>query len=507
MSVFIGFTNKLALIPALSLIVLLAACGGGGPAPQPTGNFSNASLNGQYNYRLIGLYYSSTGSIVPYTEAGVFAANGSGGISSGTDDFEQSGSALSTTSTTGTYSINNDGTGTVVLNNTTLGTVTLDVTLVSSSKLYIIENDPANTYGEAELQSSSTLATTPSGTFTFRFHDQGVSVRAGAMTISSGSVTGSEDLLSGGVLDNNTGSALTISSGTFATPTSGRGTGTFSDGLTTVSFVYYVVDANNIRFLRTDSGLTSLGRAELQSGSFTNGSLKGGFAFGSVGDDTYAVGGVNIVGALTADGNGNVTGGEFDGVRDGISIGAAVAINNGGTYSVSSNGRAVVNYTTNLGTSVQEIYWLVSSSRAFFLTNDSTKIEDGIADLQQTTTFSNATLTGQYAFVMGSLNANNTSSIGVPYLDRVGWINTNGSGTVSLYEIVNAGGTAQPSGTLTGTYGFASGNDTTLGRATATISNFSAANNDLVFYVVSNTQAYILQNATGYNISGVMELQ
>lgn len=216
--------------------------------------------------------------------------------------------------------------------------------------------------------------------------------------------------------------------------------------------------------------------------------------------------GVNTVGVLTADGNGNITGGEFDAVRDGTSQGAGVAINGTGTYSVASSGCVVVNYVTNLGASVQQIFWLVNSSRAFFITNDATKNEDGIADLQ-TASFTNSTLTGQYAFVMDGLNFNNTSTLGAPNLDRVGWINTDGAGNATLFEGVNAAGGYQTSGTLAGTYGFASGTDTTLGRATATITGLSAVNNDLVFYVVSSSQAYILQNASGYEMIGAMDLQ
>ena len=514
MRVFASFAKKLTLLPALGSLSLLVACGGGGPAPKPVGSFSNASLNGQYTFRLTGVFYSSTGTAVPYTEAGFFTADGNGNITGGTDDFVQGGAALVSTSIVATssgaissgYSINPDGTGSIALliNGTTIPE-TLAVTLSSSSKLYLIEQDLANSYGVAELQSASTVSSTtaPTGTFAFRFHDQGLSVRAGAMTISGGNITGSQDVLVGGVLDNNTGLPLTIA-GTMSAPSGGRGTGSFNDGLSTVSFVYYVVDGNNLRFLRTDSGLNSLGRAEMQSGTFTNASMTGGFAFGARGDDSSSVSGVNTVGVLLADGAGSITGGEFDAVRDGTSQGAGVAINSGGTYSVGSNGCVVVNYTTNLGASVQQIFWLVNSSRAFFITNDATKNEDGIADLQQSTSFSNSNLTGQYAFVMDGFIS------GTANLDRVGWINADGAGNMSLFEGVN-NSSANPNfalpGTLTGTYSFATGNDTTLGRATATISNLSAVNNDLVFYVVSSSRAYILQNAPGYNLLGAMDLQ
>ncbi|MGA2695749.1 MAG: hypothetical protein ABSE92_06790 [Terriglobales bacterium] len=484
----------LALLP----LMFAAGCGGGpsGSGGGGTGTFSNSSLNGQYAYRLTGLLYNSNGSTSSYAEAGTFSADGGGHITAGVDDLVVGGTALATsTSVTGTYSVNGDGTGSITLNNAGLGTETLAITLASSSKLYIIEQDPANTFGVAELQSSSTLTTVPSGTFTFRIHDQGTASRAGAFTVNAGTIAGSEDLLAGGNLDNGTGAPLPIT-GSLLTPTGGRGTGSFNDGLSTVQFVYYVVDANNIRILRTDSGLVSLGRAETQTGTFTsNAAFKGSYAFGSRADDTFSINGQNTVGVITADGNGAITGGAYDAVIDGSPVSNA-AITSGGTYTVGQDGSVVVNFTTSTGASIQQIFWLVSPSRAFFLTNDSTKYEDGIADLQQSSSFTNTSINGQYAFVMDGFVVSTAN------IDRVGWISGDGGGNMSWYEGVNSSGTYGNPGTLTGTYSVA-----TNGRATATINGLSQGSNDLVFYLVSGSQAYILQDFSGYEVIGAMDLQ
>jgi hypothetical protein len=371
----------------------------------------------------------------------------------------------------------------------------LAVTLASTSKLYLIETDGANTYGVAELQSSATLASLPSGPYTFRIHDQGTASRAGAFSVSTGQLTGSEDLLAGGTLDNGTGSPLALT-GSLLTPSGGRGTGSFNDGISTVDFIYYVVDANNIRILRTDSGLVSLGRAETQSGTFTsNAAFSGSYAFGSRADDSSSLSGQNTVGVITADGSGHITGGAYDAVIDGTPVSNA-AINSGGTYTVFQDGSVSVNFTTSTGASIQQIFWLVSPSRAFFLTNDSTKYEDGIADLQQSSSFSNSSLSGSYAFVMDGF-VENTANI-----DRVGWISGDGNGNMGWLETVNSTGQPSAPGQLTGTYTVASN-----GRATATVNSVSQANNDLVFYMVSPSQAYILQDFTGYEIIGAMDLQ
>ncbi len=490
--------KKLLLPLSLMSLSFLVACGSGsgGPAPAPpTGPFSTASLKGQYAYRLSGFLYGNT--TIPYAEGGVFTADGNGNITSATDDLIQQGAALTSTSTSGTYTVNADGTGSITLSNASLGTINLAITIASTSKVYLIEQDAANTYGVAELQSSSALATLPSGDFTFRLHDSTIASRAGQFSVGSGALTGTEDILVGGVLDSGGGVPLVIS-GSLLTPSNGRGTGSFNDGLSTIQFIYYVVDSNNIRILRTDSGIVSLGRAEARSSSFSTSDFAGTYAFGSRADDNNSNGGINgqnTVGIITADGNGTITGGAYDSVQDGNSV-ANASITSGGAYTVFSDGSVIVNFTTSTGASIQQIFWLVSSQRAFFLTNDSTKYEDGIADLQQLSTFSNSSLSGQYAFVMDGFVA------GTANIDRVGWINGDGNGNLSWLEAVNTTGSYNLPGTLTGTYAVSQN-----GRATATVNNLSQGNNDIVFYMSSASKAYILQNFSGYEIIGAMDLQ
>jgi hypothetical protein len=491
--------KKILLPLSLLFLSFLVACGGsgGGPAPAPpTGPFSNASLKGQYAYRLSGIVYENTN--IPYAEGGVFTADGNGNITSATDDLVLQGAAFTSTSTSGTYTVNADGTGNISLTNASLGgPISLAITMASTSKVYLIEQDAANTYGVAELQSSSTLATLPSGNFTFRLHDTQIASRAGQFNVGSGALTGTEDILVNGVLDNSTGNPLVIT-GSLLTPSNGRGTGSFNDGLSTIQFIYYVVDSNNIRILRTDSGIVSLGRAEARSSSFSTSDFSGTYAFGSRADDGNSNGGINgqnTVGIITADGNGTITGGTYDSVQDGTPVTAA-SITSGGTYSVGADGSVVVNFTTSTGAAIQQIFWLVSSQRAFFLTNDSTKYEDGIADLQQLSTFSNSSLSGQYAFVMDGF------IVGPTFVDRVGWINGDGNGNLNWFEGVNTTGSYNVPGTLTGTYAVSAN-----GRATATVNSLSQGNNDIVFYMSSASHAYILQNFSGYEIIGAMDLQ
>jgi hypothetical protein len=468
-------------------------CGSGnkGQIVVPKGNFSNASLSGSYVYQIAGKEFitnaNPTG--LPYRESGVLAADGSGHVTAGTDDFAEGTGGPTTSSITGTYTIGNDGIGTVSLSTG----ANFFITLVSSSKAYLIEADAGlNASGLVEKQDATAISNIPSGTFAFHMHTLNASLlpsaRVGAMTITSGAVTGNEDLN-----NNGTSSTPTIASGSFTIPTAGRGDASINDGSGSVDFKYYIVDANNIRFLARDSGILGGGSAEKQNGTLA---LSGSYAFGSKGDTHNFIGGVSTVGRFSSEGANAITGGVLDSVQDGNQT---IGANFSGNFTpVAANGRTVLSLTG--VTAVTEVVYLVSSSRGFFLINDPNKVEDGTLDLQQTSSFSNSTLNGQFAFV------NDGFDINPDFIDRVGTMKWDGSGNMTFHEAVNSGlngGTgAQLLGFFSASYSVASN-----GRATATISNVSLSNNDFVFYLVSGNDAYVLENDAGVEISGVASKQ
>ena len=307
----------------------------------------------------------------------------------------------------------------------------------------------------------------------------------GVFTIASGIASGSEDVSDAGVA-----SQRTITSGLFNGPDgNGRATGTLTDSSpATSSFVYYVVDGNNIRFLSTDIGILGLGRAEKQSGPFSNASLSGNYAFGGNGDTLTSVGNLRAVGQFMADGSGNIPSGAVDAVEDGTT---ATNVSFTGTYAVNSvTGR--VGAALSGGVITNEVLYLVSPSRAFFLVTDAGNVADGTVDLQSSSSFSNSTMNGTFAFLMDGFN----SSF---FIDRVATLKWDGAGNLTLNELVNASGTINVPGPLTGTYSVASN-----GRTTGTITTLS---NNMVFYLVSGSKAYILQNDTSTEIDGITELQ
>jgi hypothetical protein len=496
--------RKPFLFLGLASLLFSVACGTGpsaGFGNSTIGSFSNSSLSGQYAYQING--YDINGGAF-FREAGVFTADGKGGVTVGEDDFAE-GAAVTANATSGSYSVSADGTGILTINfNTTGSGISFAMTVVSSSKVYLSVNAvansaPVNGSGFAALQSPSALSTVPSGTFVFTQHtistSQGSSSSVGRFTVSGGAVSGNEDVNRAGALN-----SLTITGGLFNTPdSSGRGTGNFVDSLgVTSGFMYYVVDTSHLLFLANpaaSSGTSAtgigLGQAVGQSGTFTTGTFSGGYAFSSRADDSFSADGISTVGSFTAGGDGTISAGLLDSDQDGT---PASSVSFTGAYTIASNGRAVVTINPTGGTGYQQTFWMASPTQAFFLTNDSTLQEDGVATAQQVSSLSTATLNGQFGLVMGGYNAAGA-------FDRVGTLHWDGRGNLSLNEFANSAGSSQTPGLLSGTYTVATGAN---GRVTGSVNSVS---NNFVFYMISNTDAYVLQNDSSTEISGVMSQQ
>jgi len=250
----------------------------------------------------------------------------------------------------------------------------------------------------------------------------------------------------------------------------------------TSSFSYYVVDSTHLHFFSSTPGTIGVGRAEAQTAT----SLSGSYVFGSKADDSSFLGGVNTAGQFTTSGS-SISGGQFDSVQDGGS--PSMGTYTGGSFTTAPNGRVVVNLTPSSGSAVQEIYWVVSPSLAFFITNDPTKAEAGTATAQSSSAFSNSSVNGTFGFAMDGFNTTDL-------YDRVGNVHWDGAGHLGLTEFVNVTGNQNLSGIINGTYTIASN-----GRAVGSIGGLSS---NLVFYLASGTEGYMLQADSGYEINGMM---
>ncbi len=485
-----------AALVTFATLFLLAGCGSGGRPTIIGGNnagFSNASLNGHYAFTLRGVGTPDNANTFFFVEGGVFTADGNGNLTSITDDFIENFQAGLNTQATGTYTIRSDGSGDLTFNLGGGGVAQYHITLSDDSHFYMEEDEGFNTSaGSGEKQDTSTFGTVPSGTFVVQTHDLlSANSKVGVTTWNSGQISGSGDVLSGGVVSPVTISGSAQSSGS----STGRGTVTISDNIGTSHYVYYVVSSSRIRLFNTDNLISlGLGQAEAQSGGpFSLASLNGNYVFGSAGE-TSNVDGIHTVGLFAADGVGNVTSGSFDFVHDGNVV-TGITLGGASSYTVDSDGHVVL--TLNLSTGVTNVkhMFLVNASRAFFLVSDPVNVEDGTSDMQSGS-FSNGSLNGQAAFFMDGFD-------GV-YKDRVGTLTPNGSGSIStayrssFFDPVNVVGGEQDNA-FAGTYAVGSN-----GRATAQFPNFT---NNLIFYLSSSDTGYFLQADSGVDIGGALKLQ
>jgi hypothetical protein len=141
-----------------------------------------------------------------------------------------------------------------------------------------------------------------------------------------------------------------------------------------------------------------------------------------------------------------------------------------------------------------QVFWMVSPSRAFFLNNSASSLEDGTADLQTTNGFSAATFKGQFAVGMDGLDLVNNQ-----LLSRVGALQLDGSSKAIFSEDASSSGGGVNQQQLTGSY-----SATSNGRV---VINLNSNTLDLVMYAVSGSQAYVMQQDGGFVTSGTMLLQ
>jgi hypothetical protein len=502
--------GTVALGVLLGLLLFALGCSSNGSSVP--GPHSNASLNGTYVLQMSGhdsfLDTSSNEQDEAYTETIVLKADGSGHLT-GVEDFNSSRFGFTGgTAFTGSYSVAHDGNGSITIDFSapSSGQINLSITLASTTKFYAAEADAfvnfsANATGVAVLQNSSAIAAAPTGTFVTRVHQVNPttvsSATVGALTSAGTTVTGTIDVLRNDALL----PQLSLTAGSFAAPdTNGRGTLTYTDSSNaTTNYEYYIVDANTFWLMGTDNTILGRGTAERQASGAL--SLAGNFAFGSGGDTDASHGGVRSVGVFSA-GSGTVTGGTLDSVQDNTSI-----LNEAftGTYTQGSNGRVTMTLVPTGGAAIMipEIVWMVSNSRAYFLVDSTTKVEDGSIDIQTQNTFTNTDFKSKFGYAMVMDGYLSTSG----YLTRVGTLYPDGNGNTNLNEETNSlpfppgslPGIINDPPTLPGTYQVR-----TDGRVTGTINSLSS---NLIGYLVSPGQAYILQNDPGVEISGQLTLQ
>ncbi|HYU22324.1 MAG TPA: hypothetical protein VEM60_04215 [Candidatus Dormibacteraeota bacterium] len=233
-------------------------------------------------------------------------------------------------------------------------------------------------------------------------------------------------------------------------------------------------------FASTVQGQTGVNNAELNGNyAFTFNGLTGN-ANGSV---VFAA-----VGRFTADGAGNVTNGELD--TNGVGPGSQLtAIAFTGTYAIGADNRGVM--TLNIPGGARLAFAMMANGNAQFIEIDAAggtgTIGSGTMEKVDTTAYSTARITGDYAFgVAGFDNANNRAAI-------AGRFTSNGTGTLtSAAGDLNAYGSDY---SMTFTAANYTVSNTATGRGTMNLAfafGGTPDSLDFVFYVVNPGKLFVM---------------
>ncbi len=465
--------------------------------------YSTSSLQGRFAFSL-----SGNNAAGHFSRAGSFVADGAGNLSSVLEDVTNTASATTTPiSATGSYTVGADGRGTFQFNDG-LTPASFDTVLVNGNQLQINGFDATGTAsGQANVQDASTFTNTPlsalNGTYAFDF--AGVDGASGLSQIGefsadgAGNITnGSIDINDGGTINGGSANPYQVfgtktvctappsSLSTYSLSSSGRGTLTLTTcaGGPVLTLNFYVVSLGSAKFVGTDTVKQVAGFTSQQSpnATFDTSALTGGFAFLLGG--SAPGGAIGTAGSFLADGNGHITSGVLDENMHGTPATALPFLPVGtsdGTYTVASNGRGTVTFTTT-GRTYTLVFYLGpvgSNTTAVLQETDSGIASHGLLALQQSPPFTLSSIEGNYA-----LQTSGTS--GASAQVTTGQLGANGAGAVTAGELdINTGGVTTPGQAVMGTYTAPA----VTGRATLALSSGTL---NYAAYVVSSTQIYIL---------------
>jgi hypothetical protein len=491
------WTSCLAL-----LLTGLVACGGSSsssPPPPPPNNagYSNASLSGNYVFRLSGIDLNGGA----FVAVGVFTADGNGNITSGQEDANDFFSGpLQVGISSGTYSVGSDGRGQATLNfANSAPSANFNFVLLSTAKARIVElSNFELSSGVLEQQSAAPL-TTPTGSYVLRMDgtnntqlEQPIS-RVGLFTATG---AGSASV----VLDENYNgfftptiavSAITVSN---FSGTTGRGvlqfnttTGGASSTGTFIDLVFYVVNSTRIEFLSVNPSEQLSGHADLQSGTFTTASVSSPYVF--------SIGGFPAIGFITESGSFTLNSGAVNsGLEDFVNNGAySASAAFSGTYAADSanNGHFTGSYTGS-GRTVNFVLWFSSAQSAMMMAYNSTNslLETGEVTMQPAVPTA-GTISGNYALHLGGYTAG-----GVVPTVLEGQLLADGVGTFTGLEDFNQGFNVTIGASANGNYSVVSG------RGTGTIGGVP-----VVLYPAGSSTIYVMSTDGSRMLTGSLEAQ
>jgi hypothetical protein len=414
--------------------------------------FSNASLKGSYSF-LTNLW-TANASTSQFAMVGVLTFDGAGNVTGSYTSLSLQ--VFQTGTLGGTYTVNSNGTGTITFTtgSTAQFAINLDSTAagVAHGVQLLQTNDSNNEIvsGTAVLQSTTAetySAASLKGTFAFQWNLWTADAsEPQASLIEIGTFDGKGNCAGAGTMVVDGKTTTGTDTGTYTVNPDGSGSLSVSPN-TQVAFVLNSVTAGKAKGVQFIQNLPKFGSGDYvitgaalsaQATKFSNASLKGSYSFlTNLWTANASTNQSAMVGVLTFDGAGNVTGSYTS-----LSLQVFQTGTLGGTYTVNSNGTGTIAFTS--GSTAQFAITLNSTAAKvahgvqLLRTNDSNnEIVSGTAVLQSTTaeTYSVASLKGtlsdQWNLWTAELSEPQASLISVGTFDGKG--NYTGSYT-SVYD-------------------------------------------------------------------------
>lgn len=483
--------NSLIGVVFIVFLVTLAGCAAGTkltngqPPPTVSGPYTNANLNGSYAFLIRG---TNTGF---FSVAGSFQANGAGMITAGVEDIDSPGTSvvMNNVAISGTYTVLADGRTTANIVSPA-GNFVLDFVLLSNQHgLAMRFNSGTTASGSIDLQDSTAFsAAALQGSYAFTLlgsdHGGNLETTAGAFTtLNTNNVntiqTGVQDFNDNGVV-----SANRVLTGSLTNPVTGRGAAALTTNVASLNFIYYIVDANHLLLVETDTQPVLAGNAYRQSGAAIPATLvltmTGLAGTLSLGDGAI----------LKTDTNNNVLAGSIEDVNKSGTVTQNIAVS--GVYSAITNGRGTIALPGSTG--LTNLAFYPTDSGFLLISIDTSAVATGTGFAQQITPPTNSSLTGRYAF---SLAGGNT----VGPVDAIAQFTADGKGSIAGNLDENSAGSLGSGLSLAGTY-----NLTATGRGTSALTS-SAGTMNLILYMVDASDFIFLEADSGQVATGGIQTQ
>lgn len=265
--------------------------------------------------------------------------------------------------------------------------------------------------------------------------------------------------------------------GSYLIEPDGRGSATITSSRGTSNFRFVVLSSDIAMLIEFDTFAIGVGWIEKQdSTAFSNSALSGDFAF-SLSGLGFSGGTGSSAGRFTMNGMGGISAG----VEDSNDFGS-ISTNTPfiGTYNVGLNGRGTATLTDASAT-LQFSFYVISANRILIVSLDYLPAMIGQAEKQQSVTFTNTSLSGDYVFNFGGI-----STLGS--IASAGRFTANGFGGISSGVLdENDAGLVSENISFTGTYNISSN-----GRGTAALTSALGTYN-FTFYMVSSGMAFFVQ--------------